>query len=416
MVIFDLDGTLFQSDLVWVEAIQQALADAGLPHKSRDQLLSYFGDSPKVLIAKLTSDLPKRKLRKFFRLIQKYGNSRMEKHAKLYDGVDKMLAELHSRGFPLALCTNGRGKYAAYILKKLRINDYFTQIKSAEKRESKTGAIKELLRKYSDGIMVGDRRNDFEAARENYIPSIAAGYGFGGDEVELADYAARTPAEILTNVMRISIFHAIEIKLKESSSAQVVGVNGVDTSGKTSFAIEFEKYLRSRGKKTILILLDDFHNPRTVRSSGKDPVQSYIENAFNLELLEEKILRPMSQGQTVDTKLKLLDLESDEFTKVRRYQMDKDTVVILEGVLLYRNPIDKYFSVRVFLDVDFDEVLRRARSRDITRFGPDFIEKYKTKYIPVQKRYLAERKPLERSDIVVDNNDFTRPCLVDKPR
>ncbi|MBD3285084.1 HAD-IA family hydrolase [candidate division WOR-3 bacterium] len=417
LVIFDLDGTLFQSDLVWIDAIQQALVDVGLPQKSRDELLSYFGDSPKVLIPKLTSDLPKRKLRKFFKLVKNYGDSRMETHGKLYDGVENMLADLQSQGFPVALCTNGRSDYAEYILKRLGIHDYFVKIKSAEKRESKAGAIKELLAGYPEAIMVGDRRNDFEAARENDIPSIAAAYGFGGDEVKLADYIAETPSEIQTYVKRIHIFHTVEKKVKQTqgSTAHIVGINGVDTSGKTTFAVEMEKYLKSRGHQTMIIHLDDFHNPRDVRSRGADPIQSYIDNAFNLELLEKEILAPISRGQTLDKELKLLELESDEFTNVKRYRIDKDTIVILEGVLLYREPINKYFCIRVFLDVEFREVLRRAGERDTARFGPEFIKRYKTKYIPVQKRYLEDCKPVERSDVVVDNNDYIRPYLVEKP-
>jgi len=414
LIIFDLDGTLFQSYLVWIEPIQRALAEMGLAVQNRDQLVSYFGDPPRVLLAKLAPQLPRIKFNKFFKLIRKYGNPRIATHGRLYEGIKEMLGELHSQGFPIALCTNGRKEYAEYVLELSGISEYFDVLLSAEKNESKTPAVMNLVKKYNNAMIVGDRRNDFEAARETGIPSIAVAYGFGGEEVKLADFVAEKPADILTHALRINVFNAIEEKLNQNqqSTTHVIGINGVDTSGKTVFAVAFEKYLKSRGYKTMLIHLDDFHNPREVRNKGTDPVQSYIDNAFNLELLVNEILKPVSQGQTVSKELTLLDLETDKFSNIQHYQIVKNTVVILEGVLLYREPLDEHFSIRVFLDVEFDEVLRRAGKRDEVRFGPELIKKYESRYIPVQKRYFAEFNPIERSDILIDNNDLKRPKIM----
>ena len=49
--------------------------------------------------------------------------------------------------------------------------------------------------------MIGDRKFDFEAARVNKIPSIAAGWGYGNaEEYAQADALAPTPADILSLV------------------------------------------------------------------------------------------------------------------------------------------------------------------------------------------------------------------------
>ena len=34
-------------------------------------------------------------------------------------------------------------------------------------------------------------------------------------------------------------------------------------------------------------------------------------------------------------------------------------MIIVEGTLLFRPPVDKLLDYRVFLDVEFDEILRR---------------------------------------------------------
>jgi phosphoglycolate phosphatase len=214
--------------------------------------------------------------------------------------------------------------------------------------------------------------------------------------------------------MREDIFARIKSLLESVSTdhAVVIGINGVDTSGKTTFAIELERYLQGKRFKTQLIHLDNFHNPRSVRSQGDDPIQSYLNHAFNLELLENQILAPARKKEVIDKELLLLNLESDTFTNRKAYRIDQDTVVILEGVLLYREPLDQYFNVRVFLDIPFSEVLRRAGERDAARFGPKFLDKYRTKYIPLQKRYLERYSPKEHSDIVVDNSDYLRPTII----
>ncbi|UCD93346.1 MAG: hypothetical protein JSU69_06105, partial [Candidatus Zixiibacteriota bacterium] len=142
---------------------------------------------------------------------------------------------------------------------------------------------------------------------------------------------------------------------------------------------------------------------------GSDPIGSYIEHAFNLEQLVAELLAPARQKKSVDKELALLDLESDDFTNVRSFRIDERTIVILEGVLLYREPVDEYFDYRIFLDIGFDEMLHRAETRDVPRFGTDFVKRYRDKYIPVQKWYLKQYSPRRKCDIVIDNADYNYP-------
>jgi len=57
-------------------------------------------------------------------------------------------------------------------------------------------------------------------------------------------------------------------------------------------------------------------------------------------------------------------------------------------------------------------VLDRAKLRDEGRFDEDVIERYKRKYIPIQKKYFEECEPREKADLVIDNNDFKEPKLM----
>jgi uridine kinase len=87
-------------------------------------------------------------------------------------------------------------------------------------------------------------------------------------------------------------------------------------------------------------------------------------------------------------------------------------VIILEGVLLWRNPVDRFLDVRVFLDVPEEEVLRRAILRD----GPEAAGPYMRKYIPIQKWFDGEFRTRERADLIVDNTSPDRPVAVTSTR
>ena len=204
----------------------------------------------------------------------------------------------------------------------------------------------------------------------------------------------------------------ITSKITLNGTPFILGINGVDTSGKTRLARDLAGYLRQAGYRTQLIHIDDFHNPAAIRNKHPDPVTTYLRHTFNLKLLEQEILAELTAGKRIDKTITLLDLLKNRFTVKKRYIIDTQTVVIIEGVLLYREPLDAYFNLRVFLDIKFDEVLQRARQRDVPLYGPEILARYQTKYIPAQQRYLAQSKPKERCDLLIDNNDFHNPRLI----
>jgi phosphoglycolate phosphatase len=191
----------------------------------------------------------------------------------------------------------------------------------------------------------------------------------------------------------------------------IAGINGVDASGKTIFTKELNRYLLASGIKTLCIHLDDFHNEAEKRMSGDNEIQSYIQNAFNLDLLEHAVLKPFCDSAYVDAELSLLDLEKNTFTEKKKFYADDKTIILLEGTLLFREPIDTYLSYRIFLDISFDEVKRRAEIRDVPIFGEGVMQKYDKKYIPIQKRYFAGEKPKEKADMIIQNKDFENPIL-----
>ena len=199
------------------------------------------------------------------------------------------------------------------------------------------------------------------------------------------------------------------------SKGNIIGISGMDTSGKTTFAAGFADYMRSLGYKVQLIHIDDFHNPKAIRRASDNLVDAYWHKAFNYQLLIDEILEPLKNGKRVNKTLSLLNLQTDQYDLEVKFEIDSETIVIIEGILLFRPTLNHFFNSRIFIDVDFNVVLERAKKRDVPILGEEILESYRTKYFPNYQRYLKEFDPMNISDIVIDNNDYNKPEILKKP-
>ena len=335
---------------------------------------------------------------------------------ELFEGVIELLSNLKREGFHLALCSSGSQEYIALVLKTTGIECMFQYTISSPKFESKDEAVHEFLNSIScdNFIMVGDRHHNLTAAQSTRIPTIVALYGYGDvDETSTSLFTAKTPGDIYPLVMQITLYTQIYTQIKQASGVRCVGINGVDTSGKSIFANQFSEVLRSKGEDVAIVHLDDFHNPKALRVKGNNEITAYITNAFDLSTLLNEILCPLRYNGEVHKELTLLDLDSDLFTLKRQYDISVETIVVLEGVLLYREPLEDFIDFKIFLDISFDEVIRRAIIRDVPKYGTQFLDKYREKYIPIQQWYLESCDPKGKSNIVVDNSNPNQPLFLE---
>ncbi len=202
-----------------------------------------------------------------------------------------------------------------------------------------------------------------------------------------------------------------------SQKPLLIGINGVDGSGKTYFAKELENYLCNIINRQIInISIDDFHNPREIRyQKGENSSIGYYEDSFNLKAFIEFVFKPIVEGKTkIKTKYfyHFTDKELNEpFTSI-----NKNAIIIIEGIFLFKKELVDYFDFKIFIDVDFKFTVARAIARDKkkkeTQQEKNLVnEKYLKRYVPGQKLYLEDVKPKELADFVFDNTDFEEPIV-----
>ena len=212
---------------------------------------------------------------------------------------------------------------------------------------------------------------------------------------------------------QIALFLALyELLAKKRRQPAIIGINGVDCSGKSVFAANFHDWLNRHGEHAVLVHLDDFHNPCAIRHQGDNPVEAYYHHAFDLERLTRLVLEPLRRDGQLTVELDVLNLDTDCYDIHRYYEIRHESVVLLEGVLLFRPPLLDFFDIRVFLHIGFEEVLKRAELRDGPRFGSGILTQYREKYIPVQQRYIHEYAPANLADLLIDNTDVARPRIL----
>lgn len=192
----------------------------------------------------------------------------------------------------------------------------------------------------------------------------------------------------------------------------VIGINGIDTSGKTKFAKGLNAFLQEKGLKTQLIKLDDFHNPKSIRYDGQNEAENYLNKSFNFDSLINDILTPIKQTGRLQKNIKHLNLDTDKYDLEKTYDIDKDTVVILEGVFLFKKELLPFLDYKIFLHISFETARERARVRDIPIQGEGVMKKYETKYLPAQARYLNEHIIEKIADLMIDNTDWENPRII----
>ncbi len=193
----------------------------------------------------------------------------------------------------------------------------------------------------------------------------------------------------------------------------VVGVTGIDASGKSHLTAELATLLRGRGAAVQTVHVDDFHHPRRQRyAPGVNDPDRYLRHSFDFTRLIGQILEPLRRDGELHTALTHLDLATDTFTAHRTYTIDAGTVVLVEGVFLLRPQLRRLLDLTVYLHVPEHTALLRGSTRDTSPAGVDVAGRYRSKYLPAQREFLRQHPPAELADLIVDNTDWDRPTVL----
>ena len=202
-ILFDLDGTLLQTHFHSCRAAHETLRALGLPDVSDETVMQHIGDPADAFLRALApeyADLPA-----FEALFDVNEHAALKKSGRLYDGVPELIRGLRERGYLLAICSYGSRAYVETALNATGIRDAFQHLACAGEHANKAAAVRKIVCECGSGfaVVIGDRAHDALAAKENRLPFIAVGYGYGAQETADARFRARNPCEIIPLLERI---------------------------------------------------------------------------------------------------------------------------------------------------------------------------------------------------------------------
>jgi uridine kinase len=201
---------------------------------------------------------------------------------------------------------------------------------------------------------------------------------------------------------------------RQKPSPLIVGIDGLSASGKTTLADTLAQKLEESNRHVIQANMDGFHNPKAYRYRQGSTPEGYYQDSFNHKAIAQVLLEPLSSGN-LNYKKAVFNYKIDSKVDSPEETAKTDSILIMEGVFLYRPEQVTYFDLKIFLDVDFDIIVQRAlkRNRDLEYIGSeqDIINTYEKRYIPGQKLYLEEVNPKIIADVVVQNGDWENPVI-----
>ena len=198
-IIFDIDGTIWNSTDVVAEAWNNTLEKEGIDVRvTADQLKGQFGKLlPDIAKAILPEQTEEEQLRVIDICCQAEHDLLREKGAPVYPGLENTLKELSSR-YPLFVVSNCQAGYIELVFEKTGLGKYFTgHLCPGDTGEAKAANICSIAEKYQlkSPVYVGDTFGDYQACQEAGVPFVFASYGFG--QVDTPDYMIEKPSDLL---------------------------------------------------------------------------------------------------------------------------------------------------------------------------------------------------------------------------
>lgn len=226
----------------------------------------------------------------------------------------------------------------------------------------------------------------------------SAGLSFGLEEWEkfIADYMnagiraihhseayrdAEKPAYRVINAKFINVLPILRKMnaLTAEKQVNVIAIDGRAAAGKTTMAGLIKVAL---GAAADIIHMDDFFLPPYLRSSER-----YEEPGGNVhyERFMEEVLPDISCKAAFE--YRIFDCSIMDYNGKRKIGTSKWRIV--EGSYAHHPKFGDYADVKIFLDVEPKEQMRRIMERN----GEEMAQKFKELWIPLEEKYIVTVQP-----------------------
>lgn len=216
-----------------------------------------------------------------------------------------------------------------------------------------------------------------------------------------------TPASTLWRELRD------EVRQHYRRGRVIVGVDGEDGAGKTTFADNLAAVFGEDGSAVLRASIDGFHRPRAERyARGRSSPEGYYLDSYDYATFRRVLIDPFRSGPTTDTGFQtaVFDVDRDEPVASEWVTAPRDAVLIVDGVFLNRPELRGIWNWSVWLDVPVDVRFARMAERDGSDRDP--AAEANRRYRAGMELYLRDGDPRRAASAIVDNADPAAPARV----
>ena len=187
--------------------------------------------------------------------------------------------------------------------------------------------------------------------------------------------------------------------------AVLVGISGIDASGKGFVTAKLADALRAKLVNVAVISADDWLNLPHVSINRDNYAEHFYDHAIRFDEMFERLIVPLKYHREINITADCADAKATTYRE-RRYDFRNIDIVLLEGIFLFKRGYRHQFDLSVWIDCSFECALERAIERGQEGLPPtETSEAFETIYFPAQRIHLAHDKPREAAGCIVTNDE-----------
>ena len=186
----------------------------------------------------------------------------------------------------------------------------------------------------------------------------------------------------------------------------LVGVSGIDGCGKGYLAAQLEARLALHAVTPAIVNVDGWLNLPETRFDQSAPAENFYKNAIRFDEFFSQLIMPLRDRRSVHLVADYVEETACHYRK-HTYDVKDVSVVLVEGIFLFKPQYRNYFDLRIWIDCSFPTALARAINRaqeGLSSAGT--IAAYETIYFPAQRIHLAKDRPRENADLIFQNDIY----------
>lgn len=209
LLLWDLDGTLVNSELDLAMAVNAMLRRLERPELSVEVVRGYVGDGAPMLVRRaLGNGCDENLFRSSLQVFLDHYNQHQLDHTLPYPGIVDVLRAAHGRNsMKMAVLTNKPYRPSLVICEGLGLSPYLSRVVGGDslstKKPDPEGArllMQEFGARPEETVMIGDSQNDILTARNAGMYSIGVAYGLSPATLKIhpPDVLVEQPAELIS--------------------------------------------------------------------------------------------------------------------------------------------------------------------------------------------------------------------------